>query len=155
MAKSHSDQSGPSPTFPGSIPAANPANVTQGFCDLVQANHCHVPCANPPEQPTFSELERRLLNAGITPKLLMEQWGIILWSIRPKSDRIKLKIQAVHPIPLHELEQWFAAILGQTVTISQKPFSECCFSPCKGCLWADPEKRAFWNQENLNANPAK
>lgn len=147
MARLHDNQSRSYSSLPGNSPTTPSPVVAADLCDLMQANHCHTPCVEQ-RKPTFGDLELRLLNAGITPELLIRQWGITLWSIRPKSDRIKLKVQAKAPIQIHELEQWFAEILGQPVSISQKPFSECCLSPCKGCLWADPEKRAFWSGTN-------
>jgi|GEM_PF-3873368 len=154
MTKLRDNQPKPYSSLPGNLPTTRNPEVTPGLCDLMQANHCHVPCLEQKE-PTFSDLELRLLNAGVTPELLMKQWGITLWSMRPKSERIKLKVQSKAPIQIHELEQWFTDILGQPVSISQKPSSECCLSPCKGCLWADPEKRAFWNQANLKTDLAQ
>jgi len=154
MAKPQEIQAGAHSALPARTPSAAQLEMTPELCDLIQANHCHTPCIDQSAKPAFSDLELRLLNAGITPEFLMKQWGIILWSIRPKSDRIKIKVQANRPIQLHELERWFASILGQAVSVSQKPFSECCHSPCKGCLWASPEKRAFWNPLPITENPS-
>jgi hypothetical protein len=95
-------------------------------------------------------LERQLLEAGVTPELLMAQWGITLWSIKPKEGRIKAKVE-VHPeahqsLDCDALARWLETILGQPVSIKQSAVSNCCQSHCKGCLWIDPEKRAFWGR---------
>lgn len=130
-------------------------------CDLMQANHSYTPCSTiegatlprlpntAPELKNPSTLEEQLLAAGITPQLLMNQWGIVLWSIRAKSDRVKLKVDArrlLDDATLESLGQWFEGLLNQRVSISLRNTSQCCDSPCKGCLWADTAKRTFWSQ---------
>jgi hypothetical protein len=94
---------------------------------------------------SLSAEERQLVRAGITANELWEKWGVILWSIRSKSGRVKIKLEAHRMLNICELEHHLEKILHQPVYISQRSVSECCHSDCKGCLWNDPTKRAFWN----------
>lgn len=97
-------------------------------------------------------LEAKLLAADVTAQSLQEDWGIILWSIRAKEKaghlQVKVKVQALRKLNEDALTQWFINVLelepADDLLIRQKPLSECCFSPCEGCLMGNPEKRAFW-----------
>jgi hypothetical protein len=101
----------------------------------------------------LSAVEQHLLDAGITPEVLMGQWGVILWGIKAKEGRIKIKVDPRQPLDSHALERWFEAILGQPVSVKQSSVNNCCQSPCKGCLWFDPEKRAFWGAGTHSSDP--
>lgn len=122
-------------------------------CEPNTAQNC-LPCAPaesvPPDSPFLPQaaaIERQLIDAGITPERLLAQWGIILWSIRPKEGYVRLKVDARTALHITQLEHWFEAILGQPVSVAQCDLSECCQKPCKGCLWGNPSKRAFWDPQ--------
>jgi len=92
-----------------------------------------------------TDIERQLLAAGADPATLQARWGVVLWGIKQKEGRIKLKVDAAGSVDVHALERWFAELLGQPVSVKVSSSNSCCESPCKGCLWADLAKRAFWS----------
>lgn len=98
----------------------------------------------------FSEesalLEQKLREAGVNPGSLMQTWGVRLWSVRAKGDKIKLKLEACGAVNENAMTQWFQAIFGseKPVSIKISPVSKCCLSPCDGCLMGNPSKRAQW-----------
>lgn len=96
--------------------------------------------------PACAEVEQRLLAAGITPPVLMDAWGVTLWSIRVKEHKIKLKMEAHRTVDESALRQWFTGILGtqRELSIKFSPASKCCLSPCEGCLMGNASKRAQW-----------
>ena len=96
-------------------------------------------------ESSWSTEERQLIRAGMTANELWEKWGVILWSIRSKSGRIKIKLEAHRMLNICELEYQLEQVFHQPVHISQRSVSDCCHSHCKGCLWVDPVKQAFWN----------
>lgn len=98
----------------------------------------------------FSEestrLEQKLREAGVNPGSLMQTWGVRVWSVRAKGDKIRLKLEACGAVDEDAITQWFQAIFGneKPVSIKISPVSKCCLSPCDGCLMGNPSKRAHW-----------
>jgi hypothetical protein len=77
-----------------------------------------------------------LLKAGLTPTVLWEQWGLVLWRFRVKGNGIKLKAEAYRPVDEVSLFSWLSKKLGPDMEISFQlsPAASCCGSGCKGCL---------------------
>jgi len=100
-------------------------------------------------------LEESLQAAGVCPESLMREWGVRLWSLRVKRDKIKLKLEACRPVDELALTQWFWEKLGRQkpVAIQISPISKCCFSPCDGCLVGNPGKRPQWLGISAEAPP--
>ncbi len=100
-------------------------------------------------------VEETLQAAGVCPDSLMRQWGVRLWSLRIKGDKIKLKLEACRPVDELALTQWFWEKLGRQrpVSIKISPVSKCCFSPCDGCLMGNPNKRPHWLDISAEESP--
>lgn len=116
----------------------------------MNAKHWHLPLFTGQLTERFSEssaaLERKLTEAGVTRQSLREQWGITLWSIRDKGDKIKLKAEAHRPVDEDALNRWFAAQLqtDRPIDLRIKNIESCCHKPCEGCLSGNPSKRKAW-----------
>jgi len=130
---------------------ANTADaISPASSDEQPGGTCAVSSAQDAWNERFSqgcaELEQTLLAAGVSPQRLMDEWGVVLWSIRAKEHKIKLKMEAFRPVDEAALRQWFMGIFGAERELSLKfsPASKCCFSPCDGCLMGNAAKRALW-----------
>jgi hypothetical protein len=104
----------------------------------------------PHSDPLFSDrcptdIGRQLELAGITGTILWEQWGVILWNMRLKENRIKLKLEAHRPVDEIAFQAWLKERLGtnQDISIKWCPRSKCCGSQCTGCLIGTPNIAGF------------
>jgi hypothetical protein len=72
--------------------------------------------------------------------LLHEQWDVLLWRIRIKENKVKLTLQACHPVDEAALHAWLVHRLGpdREIVLKFKPMSACCGSGCTGCLIGKP-----------------
>lgn len=122
-----------------------PTQVNQNACEICVPEEIVPPSS--PFLPEAAMIEQKLLAAGVTPELLLRQWGLVLWSIRPKSGYVRIKVDAPTALNIPELTRWFEERLGQPVTLAQCDIRECCQKPCKGCLSGNPAKRAFWSPQ--------
>ncbi len=91
-------------------------------------------------------LLRVLLEAGVTPKSLLEEWGVILWSLKARQDEIKIKVHSLRTVNEKALQHHLQVALGseRPVSLKLKPLSKCCYSGCEGCLSGHPQKRTEW-----------
>lgn len=95
-----------------------------------------------------AKVEKKLLEAGITPEVLKEQWGITLWTVKSKDDTLQLKVDtSKNPkVSLDKLAQWFEEKLQQLgkIVVKAKSMDKCCHKQCKGCLAGDPKQSKTW-----------
>lgn len=97
----------------------------------------------------------KLEAVGINALWLMQEWGVILWSVRVKEGEVKLKLNALGRVDECALERVFQQALGPElkVRLKFKPLSKCCHSVCEGCLYGNEAKRDEWIGAVLTSNP--
>ncbi len=123
------------------------------------------PKASKPDLPLFGQdkdkktlqafAEQVLIQSGATPDKLKADWGVRLWTIRAKKNKLVLKLDttdAPKTLDWKALKGWLQEILTPALgpcielEIKDKSLKSCCHKGCNGCLADDKQKRKLWLQ---------